>query len=99
VASLAGPAIPGKRLRSAASQYSAFAGVLPHSLRNTWRTGFRRPASPRRLRGAARFRTRVHGIEEVVLRACREHLTLQFLVGKEGEERIVRLAIRCAGID
>lgn len=46
-----------------------------------------------------RFRTRVHGIEEVVLRACREHLTLQILVDKDGEERIVRLAIRCAGID
>lgn len=46
-----------------------------------------------------RFRTRVHGIEEVVLRACREHLTLQILVDKDGKERIVRLAIRCAGID
>ena len=46
-----------------------------------------------------RFRTRVHGVEEVVLRACREHLTLQILVDKDREERIVRLAIRCAGID
>ena len=46
-----------------------------------------------------RFRTRAHGIEEVVLRACREHLTLQILVDNDGEERIVRLAIRCAGSD
>ncbi len=42
-----------------------------------------------------RFRTRVRGIEEVVLRTCREQLTLQILVDKDREERIVRLAIRC----
>ncbi|HEV8102127.1 MAG TPA: hypothetical protein VGP69_00170 [Gaiellaceae bacterium] len=41
------------------------------------------------------FRTRARGIEEVVLRACRDDLTLVVFVDEDREERIVRLMLRC----
>ena len=41
------------------------------------------------------FHTRLHGIETVVLRACREGLTLLVFVDRDDDERIVRLGVRC----
>jgi hypothetical protein len=41
------------------------------------------------------FRTRARGIEEVVLRACRDDLTLVVFVDEDREERIMRLVLRC----
>lgn len=45
--------------------------------------------------GSKWFRTRVRGIEAVVLRACRGDLTLVVLVDEDREDHIVRLAVRC----
>lgn len=46
-------------------------------------------------KGSHAFRTREHGIKEIVLRACKERLLLSVYVRAGHERRIYRLAIRC----
>lgn len=46
-------------------------------------------------KGAHAFKTRERGIEEIVLRACRERLLLSVYISAGQGKRIYRLAIRC----
>jgi hypothetical protein len=46
-------------------------------------------------KGSHAFKTRERGIEEVVLRACKERLLVSVFVASGHEHRILRLVIRC----